>query len=391
MTDFILKKFIKDYKNVSSAAVREKYGTVSSVVGIIVNIIISTVKLVLGILTFSVALMADALNNFSDAGSSIVTLISFKLSGKPADRDHPFGHARIEYIASMIVSFLILIVGFEMFSGSLNAIFGKDDGKTVSFSTVSIIIVGISVLFKLWLGFFYRKVGNKINSTVIKASSTDCFMDTLSTLAVLASAIVVKFTGFVIFDAIVGMGVSILIFVAGIRILNETKNSILGEAPTAEILEKILAIVGKYDDVVGTHDILLHNYGPNKYIASFHAEVDGTKDIYMLHDTIDNLEKEIASQLDIICTIHLDPIVTDDKTVNELREFSCCVINDVLGDDVTMHDFRAVIGETHTNLIFDIVLPYESKYTPDEAMKIVSDEVLSRRDKHYCVITVDRG
>lgn len=391
MTEFILKLFSKKSEDISEGRLRELQGSFASLVGIIVNLLISVTKLVFGLASASVALIADALNNLSDAGSSVVTLVSFKLSGKPADKDHPFGHARIEYIASMIVSFFILIVGFEMLSDSLKALFNKDSGGAVNFSTVSLIVIAITVLFKLWLAIFYRKIGKKINSTTIVASSTDCFLDCFSTVAVLISAIVVKFTDFVIIDAIVGICVSSLIFAAGIKILNETKNSILGEAPTEDVLSQIFEIIEKYPDVVGTHDIMLHNYGPEHYILSFHAEVDGEKDIFLLHDMIDNLEKEINTRLNMLCTIHMDPISTNDEIVMSYKDFMSEIVERVLGRASSIHDFRVVVGETHTNLIFDVVLPFDSKYTPKEAISEIQSAVSSENANLYCVITVDRG
>ena len=391
MTDLLVKLFVKNKNDVKDKAVREKYGTFSSVVGVVVNMIISVTKLILGLISFSVALIADSLNNLSDAGASIVTMVSFKLSGKPADRDHPFGHARIEYIASMIVSFLILIVGFEMLSSSVSAIFSSDTENKIDFSVVSLIILGLSIVLKLWLGIFYTKIGKKINSSVIRASGTDSFMDCISTTTVLASAIIVKLTNLIILDAIVGILVSGLIFAAGIKILNETKNSLLGEAPGKEIEDELLEIVKCYPEVVGTHDWLIHNYGPGHYLASFHAEVDGSKDIYALHDAIDNIEKDIYNKLDIIATIHLDPIITDDEVINEKKARVMKIVSDELGEKAGIHDFRVVVGETHTNMIFDIMLPFESKLTPNEAILKIQNAVTEQIPMHFCVITVDRG
>ena len=370
---------------------RAKYGFLASIIGISVNILLAGVKLAVGLFTASIAIIADALNNFSDAGSSIVTYVSFKMSSKPADRDHPFGHARIEYIASMIVSFLILLVGFETITKSTSVLLGISESEKPDFSTVSLIIIGLSILVKIALSVFYRIVGNKINSSVIKASSTDSLMDSISTFAVLVASIVIKISGFEKIDAIVGIGVSIMIIVAGVRILNETKNSLLGEAPVEEIVDAIMQIISTNEDIIGTHDLMIHNYGPNKYIASLHAEVDGKKDIYILHDMIDNVEKKIQNNLGILCTIHMDPIVTDDEQVNELKAFVTKTINENIDKSISIHDFRIVVGHTHTNMIFDILLPYESKYSPDEITSLISTLVQNEKPNHYCVITVDRG
>ena len=391
MTEFLSKIFVKNYKNTSDSKVRKSYGTLSSFVGIAVNALLAFIKLFLGILTASVAVVADALNNLSDAGSSVITLVSFKMSAKPADRDHPFGHARIEYIASMIISFLILLVGFETLLKSISVILGISEAETSNFSTVSIIILASSILLKLWLAVFYRKIGKKINSGVIKASSVDSLTDCISTVAVLISAIIIKITDLQIIDTVVGLGVSVMIIIAGIKILNETKNSILGEAPVDEQVEALNKIISEYEEILGTHDLMIHNYGPNHFIASFHAEVDGSKDIFILHDMIDVVEKRIQSELNILCTIHMDPIVTDDDTVNELKSFLLETICEDVSKDISVHDFRVVVGNTHTNMIFDIVLPFESKDSPDTVIKKICNAISQKRDDCFCVITVDRG
>lgn len=389
MTDLLSKIFIKEYRNPSDPSVRKKYGTLASCVGIFLNILLSLMKLTVGILTSSVAVTADALNNLSDAGASVMSLISFKLSSKPADRDHPFGHARIEYIASMVVSFIILLVGFELFVDSGKSILGLSEGTTPEFSVVSIIILAVSVIGKLWLGIFYRKIGKRINSGVILAASADSFSDCVSTSAVLVSSVVIKLTGIEIIDAIVGLAVSVLIIIAGIKILNETKNSLLGEAPVAETVDSIKRIISEEPEVLGIHDMIVHNYGPGKYVASFHAEVDGAHDIFMLHDAIDNLERRIGDELGIQCTIHLDPIVTDDETINSLKQMAETAVKSV--DEVfRIHDFRAVVGASHTNLIFDVEVPFENKDSSADIISKISKAVSDMRDDCYCVITVDR-
>lgn len=367
---------------------RQKFGIISGIIGICTNLVLAAFKLIIGILTASVAIMADAMNNLSDAGSSIISFVSFKLSAKPADRDHPFGHARIEYVASMVVSFLILLVGFEMLIDSLGVVLGFSEANTPDFSTVSLIILGVSVFVKLALSIFYRKVGKKIDSSVILASSTDSFFDSISTFAVLISSIIIKYTDLAIIDSIVGLAVSVLIIWAGIRTLNETKNSILGEAPVKETVEEIMKIVKEYPEIIGTHDLLVHNYGPGHYISSFHAEVNGADDIYLLHDVIDNVEKRIATELGIICTIHLDPITTDDEFVNELKTLTTGVVKNI-SEDIGLHDFRVVTGVTHTNLIFDLEVPFEAKLTNDYLSKKVEEEIKKTRPECFCVITVD--
>ena len=389
MTDLLLKLFVKDYDFPKRSEVRERYGVFSSIVGVVVNLLLAAIKIIAGLLSFSIAIIADALNNLSDAGSSIISFISFKIAAKPADKEHPFGHARIEYVSSMIVSFLILLVGFELMTSSVNGLTNKE-GTALSMSLPVYIILCTSIVLKLWLGFFYRKVAKTIDSAVVSASSADSFSDCASTSAVLVSSIIVGITDWWFIDSIVGLLVSLMIMFAGIKILNETKNSLLGEAPVDEVVNGIEATVAKYSEVIGIHDMLVHNYGPNRYIVSFHAEVDGSNDIYMLHDAIDNIEREINEDMRILCTIHMDPIVTDDETVNELRNFAAETVKEIC-PEYSIHDFRTVIGQTHTNLIFDLVLPFDVKESPEKIVENIKAAIQSKRPECFCVITVDRA
>jgi len=387
MSDLMSKLVSSDQDGDNSAKTREHYGSFASVVGVIANIILAALKLIVGILSTSLAIIADSLNNFSDAGSAIVSFVSFKIAAKPADRDHPFGHARIEYVCSMIVSFLILIVGFELFTESVNGFFVPN--TSVRTDIITYIVLAVSIVGKLLLALFYKKVGKKIDSSVLAASAVDSVSDAVSTLAVLVSSIVISFTGWWIMDSLVGLAVSIMIIVAGIRVLIETKNSLLGEAPTDAVVESINSTVSKYNDVIGIHDMLVHNYGPNHYIASFHAEVDGKEDIYRLHDTIDNIEREINDKLGILCTIHMDPIVTDDEEVNALRKIASETVENLYAG-ASIHDFRTVIGHTHTNLIFDIALPFEIAKSHDQVIEEVGERIKEFNPDYYCVITIDR-
>ena len=388
MTKLLVKLFVKNSTDTTNPKVRGAYGALSGFVGITTNILLSALKLILGLLSGSLAIMADALNNLSDAGASVITLVSFKMSSKPADREHPFGHARIEYIASMAVSFLILLVGFEMISDSVSSL--VSGGKPADTSLITLVMLGFAVVFKLWLALFYNTVGKKIESGTIKASSQDSLFDAISTLGVLICSIIIKFTDWYILDAIVGIAVSILILIAGLRILNETKNNLLGEAPVEETVNGIMAIVNEYPEILGVHDLMVHNYGPGHFIASFHAEVDGRKDIYLLHDKIDNVEKHIGESLGILCTIHLDPILIGDPYVDELKLIATDAVRTVC-PDLTLHDFRVVVGETHTNLIFDIVVPFEIKTAPSELTREIQSYVKEKNPTYFCVITVDKG
>jgi len=382
--------FYKKFGEGENAHARERLGSFAGLVGIIGNLLLALMKLIVGLLAASVAIVADALNNLSDAGSAIVTLVSFKMAAKPADRDHPFGHARIEYIASMVVSFLILLVGSELFIDSVKKLITPDALAAQEIGLFTLIVLGASIVAKLLLSLFYRSVGHELGSPTLKASAQDSLFDCISTSAVLICSIVVKLTGFYALDAIVGLGVSTLIFVAGIRILNETKNSLLGEAPVDQTVEAITEIVNRYPEALGIHDMMIHNYGPNHFIASLHVEVDGSADMFELHDCIDNIERTIHNELGILCTIHMDPIVTDDETVSTLRDFITMAVHHV-DERLSIHDFRTVVGQSHTNLIFDLVVPFEVKRDTEEISRAVEEEVWLHHPNYYCVITVDRA
>ncbi|MBQ1244987.1 MAG: cation transporter, partial [Clostridia bacterium] len=349
MTRLLLRLFVRDYKNVNNKRVRGAYGTLSSIVGIVVNFLLSLAKFLVGMLFGSIAISADAINNLSDAGSSLLSLISFKISSKPADREHPFGHARIEYVASMIVSFLIIHIGISLLIDSIKKII---EPQVTKFSMLSVIVLAVSILTKLWLYLFNNKMGKAINSQVLRATALDSLSDTISTSAVLISVLCLHFFDIDI-DAYVGILVSGFILFSGGKILNDTKNSILGEAPSHETVEAIKALVSEYPEAIGIHDMLIHSYGANNTIASFHVEVDGSKDIFKSHDTIDNIERRIREELGIECTIHMDPLITDDERINALHGMTMGLVSEI-DDHMRIHDFRVVEGDTHTNLIFDI-------------------------------------
>ena len=385
MTKLLCKLFIKDEKNTSSQKVRHAYGILSGIVGIILNILLAVFKLIAGALSASVAITADAVNNISDAGSQVVSLISFKISAKPADRDHPFGHARIEYVASMIVSFLILTVGFELLKSSVEKILNP---APTSIGTVSFIILTLSIIVKLWIAGFNRKIGKKINSSVLKATALDSLSDAIATSVVLISMVISRFTGLMT-DGYMGVAVSVFIFIAGIRILAETKNSILGSAPEPETVAKISEIALEYPEILGIHDMVVHNYGAGNTIASLHAEVDGEENVFHTHDVIDNIENRLFSELGVRATIHMDPIVTNDERVNTLKSETLSLVREI-DEQLSIHDFRFVEGRTHSNLIFDISAPFELKMSDKEIKRAVSDK-LSRKDPNFfAVITIDR-
>lgn len=385
MTQLLCKLFIKNRDAVTSPAVRRAYGTMVSLVGIILNLLLAAGKMTVGILTGAISITADAVNNFSDAGSQIISLVTFRMAAKPADREHPFGHARIEYVASMIVSFLILLIGWELLSGSFNKIFHPSE---TLFSWVSVIILGVSVLVKVWLFVFNRKIAKKIDSSVMRATAADSLSDAGATFAVLVSTLVFKFTGFDP-DAYMGVLVAILIFVAGIKILNETKNSILGEQPSEETIATITEVVSRFPEALGVHDLVVHNYGPGRIMASLHLEVDGSKDIFKSHDMADLVEKVLRDEHGIEATVHMDPIVTNDPLVDELRSMTFRIVTEKY-PDIKIHDFRIVPGDTHTNLIFDMAVPFEVKVPDDILCREIGQLVHAERQDCFTVITVDR-
>lgn len=372
----------------TDTALRRKLGSLASVVGIIVNLILFGGKAAVGLLSGAISITADAFNNLSDAGSQIISLVSFRLSAKPADRDHPFGHARIEYVASMIVSFLVLLVGFELFTDSLSKLIDPEPPSRDGY-IVTLCVLGVAIAVKLGLGLFNLAIARRINASVLRATAADCFSDAMATTAILIGTIVYLVTDWVWVDAAMGLAVSLLIFWAGIKIFNETKNSILGEGPSEDIVRSIRSLVEQYPEALGIHDLVVHNYGPGRIIASLHIEVDGKGDLFALHDSIDNIEKQLNGELGIQATIHMDPIVTDDEQVKALRELTR---DTVLSIDprLHIHDFRCVVGQTHTNLIFDIAAPFELDVTDAELRCTVSLK-LAAADPHLnAVIVIDR-
>ena len=388
MTDLLCKIFVKDHKNTTDPHVRTAYGTLVSSVGILLNLLLFAAKFLVGTLFGAVSIVADAVNNLSDAGSQIISLISFRISAKPADREHPFGHARIEYVASMIVSFLILYIGLDLLMESINKILHPQLPEK---SWLAVWVLLGSILLKLWLALFNLKIGKRIHSSVMKATAQDSLSDVLSTTGVLiATLLLLLFSDMTLnLDAYMGVIVAALILVAGLKILNETKNSILGEAPADEIVEMIHQTVAKYDGVIGIHDLIVHNYGPGHVIAALHVEVDGKVDIFVSHDMIDNIERDLRKNCNIEATIHLDPVVTDDERINSLKPQVQAAVAEI-DPSLRIHDFRFVEGTTHTNLIFDIATPFEVKVSDEEIKRQVADKISRLDPSYFTVITVDR-
>lgn len=390
MTELLSRLFVRDYKNANDPTVRSRYGTMVSVVCIIANILLSAGKFLFGMLLGSVAMTADAVNNLSDAGSSLVSLVSFRISAKPPDRDHPFGHARMEYVASMIVSFLILHIGFDMLASSIEKI-KAPVAPDANYLIPSLIVLGASVLVKLWMAYLNRRIGRRIDSSVMRATAVDCLFDCLSTVAVLISTALCAISPDLAFlDGYIGLLVAVLIFVAGAKILIETKNSILGERPVEGTVNEIRRIVGEYPEALGIHDMIVHNYGPGHTIVSLHVEVDGARDFFEIHDVIDNIERRLSDELALQCTIHADPIVVGDPIVDRLREEVCGMATSI-DAAIGVHDFRFVRGVTHSNLIFDVAVPFECPLSDEALRAALTEAIRNRYPDYHTVITVDRN
>ncbi len=366
MTNIIIRLFIKDAENVSNIAVRTRYGIVAGVVGIILNTLLALAKFVFGVMASSVAVTADAVNNLSDSATSVLTLVGFKLSSKPADRDHPFGHGRVEYICALIVAFFVLLVGFEV---AKTSVFRIVRGEAASFSLVVVIGLCASVLVKLWLSVFNKNLGAKISSAAMKAVAADSLSDALSTAVTLVSIIVAKFTKLPI-DGFVGILVSVLIFKAGINILKDTLTPLLGKAPDASLVKRVHDEVTKYQKIYGVHDIIIHEYGPGKIFASLHAEVSSNEDILESHALIDKIENEVSKKLGVEILIHMDPLEIENEEVSAIRDKVKREIKK-LDESFDIHDFRVVTSGDFKNLLFDVIVPFDYP-APD---KIVRDMI----------------
>ena len=385
MTNLLIKLFIKD-KNTENPETRAKYGILSSVTGIIVNILLSAVKLIIGIFANSISIISDALNNVTAAGSSIVTMIGFKVSQKKIDKDHPWGHGRMEYITAFIVDILIVLVGVELFKSSFDKIINP---TLPDISTVTIVILVIAVLTKLWLFLFYNKIAKTIDSAAIKGNAYDSISDSISTFVVLLSAIVAKIFGISI-DGYASILVSIFILFTGFKALKETIDLLLGMKPDTEFVEKLEEFTKKYEMISGIHDIMVHDYGPGRKIVSFHAEVPANCDICKAHDVIDQMEQDIYDEFNCITTIHMDPIVTDDEEINEMRKRTEEIVKEI-NPEFSIHDFRMTDGGDRVNLIFDLVISPDTKMDREELKNMVQQKIHSVNDKYYAVPKIENS
>ena len=387
MTDFLVNKFIKDSTNIESTEVRTRYGMLASVVGIFCNVLLFSVKLTIGLILSSLAVTADAFNNLSDAASSIISFIGVKMAGKPADAEHPFGHGRIEYIAALIVSFLVIEVGFTFFKSSISKILHPEE---ISFDLVPFVILILSILVKLWMAFFNNKLGKRIDSKVMLATAADSLGDVITTSATVLSIIICHFTSINV-AAIAGLIVSAIVIWSGISIAKDTLEPLIGERVPAELYQKITDIVESYDGIVGTHDLIVHNYGPNRSMATIHAEVPNDINIEVSHEIIDKIERDVKKDLNILLVIHMDPVEMRDEEVLSLREKTSRIVH-ALDPKLNFHDFRVLKENEQRNLIFDLVIP--DSYSEKDANRVMHQLVslLHEMDENVeCIITLDRS
>lgn len=382
MTDFLMRTFkITDDKDPAN---RKRAGFLSGFLGVAANLILFAIKIIIGTATASVSVVADAFNNLSDMGSSLVTIIGFKMADMPADEQHPFGHGRVEYISAFVVALLILLAGFELLKSSFGKIISPAE---ISFNTVMIVALILTIPVKLLLARINGKMGRIIGSAAIEATSADSRNDCFVTLATIISALVSKFLGFYVVDGYIGVLVALFIMYSGFLFAKETLEPLLGQQPDSELVNKIQSMILEGREVCGIHDLIVHNYGPAKYIASAHAEVSVDVDILSIHDEIDLIERRIMDEMGVAITIHIDPISTDNEKVNELKEKVLKIVSEI-DENLKIHDFRMVSGDTHTNLIFDIVVPHKFKMQ-DKEIKAAIDSRLE--DGYFTVIVFDRS
>lgn len=384
MTELLLKTFVKNHNDTENPKVRAACGALSGWVGIICNALLFAAKIIAGILSGSVSVMADAINNLSDASSSLISLFGFKLSGKPADEEHPYGHARFEYLSGLMVSVLICVIGIELLKSCIDKIINP--AETV-FGAVSVAILIASVFLKLWMMLFSKKVGKRINSKTLLAAAADSRNDVISTLAVLLGAVISYFAN-VNLDAYIGLAVALFILYSGFNLVKETLDPILGRAPEAELVNKIQDKILSYEGVLGTHDLLVHDYGPGRIFASVHVEMAAEEDVLKSHDVIDNIERDFYENDGIHMIVHYDPIVTADDKVGDIRKWLMELVKEI-HPTLSIHDLRIVPGTTHTNLIFDCVVPFEVKMSHIEVKEKIKEAVKTKEPNYFCVITID--
>lgn len=387
MIDFLVHRFVKNYEQTENARVRTAYGVLGSTIGIFCNLLLFAGKLTAGLLLHSISVTADAFNNLSDAASSVIGFIGVKMASKPADQNHPFGHGRIEYIAALIVSFLVMEVGFTFLKSAFEKIRNPQD---LSFQMLSLLVLLASVAVKLWMAYFNRKLGKRIRSKVMLATATDALGDVCTTTATIGSICMFHFTG-VNIDGYVGLVVALIVMWAGLSIARDTLEPLIGEAVSPEVYQAVTELVESYEGIVGTHDLIVHNYGPTRSLASIHAEVPNDVDIQASHEIIDRIERDAAKKLGIFLVIHMDPVETHDEHVNETKARVEEVIRRIDGE-LSIHDFRMVDGREQVNLIFDVVVPFSYQEDKQQSLQLKIIEELQREDSRYqCIMTMEKS
>ena len=385
MVTLLSRIFIKDASNVQQPSVRQAYGVLCGAVGIFLNLCLFAGKFIAGTVSNSIAITADAFNNLSDAGSSIITLIGFRMAGQRPDPAHPFGHGRIEYISGLMVSMLITLMGLELLKSSFTKIIHPEE---LAFSPVIIVILSVSILVKCYMYLYNRQIGKKINSTAMSATAADSLSDSIATAVVLVSTLTAHFTGLDV-DGWCGLAVGLFICYTGYNAAKDTISPLLGQAPDKEFVQQVNDIVMAHQGVLGIHDLIVHNYGPGRVLISLHAEVPADGDILTLHDMIDTIEHELRSTLNCHAVIHMDPICVNDKDTERLRELVKSYLLEI-SPDLTMHDFRIVAGPTHTNLIFDVVTPYGFSLSDEDLIQLINDKIHADNPQYFTVIDVDK-
>ena len=386
MTKLLIPLFVKNSGNVTDAKVRSAYGTLGGMVGIICNLLLFAGKFFAGIITGAISITADAFNNLSDAASSIITLIGFYIAGKPADEDHPFGHGRMEYVSGLIVSLAILLMGFELLKSSIEKIIHPEN---ITFQIISVVILIVSILVKFWMAVFNKSIGNRIQSEAMNATATDSLNDCISTAAVLGGMLIFYFLGYNL-DGVIGVLVACFVLWGGYGAIKDTLNPLLGELPDPQLVDNIEDMVMRHDMVIGVHDMIVHDYGPGRRIVSLHTEVPYTVDIMEAHDMIDHIEMRLMQEYQCEATIHMDPVVTDDEETTKTKEKIQTLI-DQYDKTLSIHDFRMVTGKTHTNVIFDLVVPYGKKYDVKKILKDIRQKIREEMPgQYFAVIKVDR-
>ncbi len=386
MVTLFKKLFIKNYQNTTAPKVRASYGTSAGVLGILSNALLFGFKLFAGIISGSIAIIADAINNLSDFMTSIITLIGFKLSERPADKEHPYGHARIEYVTALIVAFVILMIGIETGRASIDKI---TSGSDTDFTLITIIILAVSILIKFALSYLFSGLSKSIDSEALRAMSTDSRNDVVSTLVVLISAIIGMTAGITI-DGYLGIAVSAFVLYSAINLIKETINPLLGMPPDREFVKRIEDKLKSYDGILDIHDLVVHNYGPTKTFATVHIEVDASVNVMTSHDLSDNIERDFYKEMGILLVCHLDPVMLNDPETNKLKcDLSECLRS--IDEKLSLHDFRIVRGYTHTNVIFDVVMPFDATYTEENVRERVSAKLSEYDTKYYAVVEFDRN